>query len=212
MATSKPSKPSNAKKKGGRTTAKKTPAAPTSAAAWKNKKKTQPHPVNLPSGNVCLVKRVGMESFLRSGMIPNSLLGIVEGAMKKAQGGKPMTDEDQKQSLQEIASDPEKLGDMFDLVDAVCVSVIIEPQVRAAVWTTQDYNNNLCTLDKVGEEILDEDRDEELLYIDEVDADDKMHIFNYVSGGADDFEKFRSEAGERLEASGLGEGDELPAE
>lgn len=177
MAKSTP-KPPSAKKSGGRTTPKKKTEV-TSASAWKGKVTKKPHPLELPSGNTCLVKRVGMESFLQTGMMPNSLMGMVQGALDKAKSGGQVKPDDEAAMMSEITNDPAKMADMFALMDAVVIDCVVEPKVSPI---PDD----------------DEERDEDTLYIDEVDLNDRMFIFNYVSGGSADLERFRDETAERL--------------
>lgn len=182
------------------------PAGPTSAKAWKGKKSKKPHELALPSGNVCLVRRVGMESFIRGGMIPNSLLGIVEGALNQAKAGQEMTKDDEERFLREIMDDPTKADDMFNLVDAVTVAVVVEPEVLAVPMTTKMIGG-------VATQVQDDDAmDDDLLYVIDVDMEDKMEIFNFVVGGTDDYESFRGEAAERLASLDDGQGDPSAAE
>ena len=144
----------------------------TSAKAWKkNKAPTGPAPLELPSGNTALVRRPGMESFLREGLIPNAL---VEPIMATVNANDPQA---QAQSMDEMStkllSDPDALAQMLDLVDNVTVSCVVEPVITPK------------PIDPA------EERDEELLYVDEVDSDDKMFIFSYVTGGTSDLARFR---------------------
>jgi len=204
-----PAKKAAAKKKGGdprnkrpgRTTPPTPPAAPagpTSAKAWKGKKSKKPYELALPSGNVCLVRAVGMESFLKGGLIPNSLLGLVQGALDKAKSGNEITKEDEDQFMETLMGDQQKIDDMFRLIDEVTLATVVEPEVHRV--PTKDDGN--------GVQVRDPDAmDDDLLYVEDVDTDDKMHIFNVVVGGTDDYESFRDEAAERLAALGDGQGD-----
>jgi hypothetical protein len=141
----------------------------TSVSDWKATNK--PEPLELPSGNVALVKPAGMEAFLSAGMIPNSLLKIVTKALEAGQAQK--ADElDMAQIFAEIADDPAKLQSVFELADNATVYCVIEPKVNP--------------LPQQGE-----DRDEALLYVDEVDAEDKLFIMNFAMGGTRALEPFR---------------------
>jgi hypothetical protein len=169
--------------------------APTPASSWKGKAQILPHPLPLPSGNVCMVKRVGMESFLKGGVIPNSLLGVVQESMDNARKGKTMTKAQEVKLTKQISNDPQQLEDMLTLVDEVVLQVVVEPEVL-----------------RPPEEDSDEERDEDSLYVDEVDINDKMFIFNYVVGGSNDSARFREEAEQRVAALDDVEEAEVPAE
>lgn len=198
------------KKKGGRVTPKATTVS--TAKSWKGKRKNAPVDLNLPSGNTCLVRRTGMLAFLQSGLIPNSLLGLVQDAMDKASKGKSMSKKDEQKMLDDLMADPTKLAEMFSMIDRVTVDVVVEPPVRMGVWTQQDQLAGLCDEADVGQIIEEDDRDEDTLYVDEVDDEDKWAIYNFVVGGTDDFESFREEAAERLAAVDDGEGASTEAE
>lgn len=142
----------------------------TPVSQWK--KKTEPVPLDLPSGNTCLVQPVGMEAFIKQGFIPNSLLPIVQKSLAAGEAGRP--DEiNAGEMMAEALQDPEKLRDIFDVADAVTVYCVVEPKVHP-----------------VPED--DSSREEDKLYVDEIDFDDKMFIFQYAVGGSRDLEAFRA--------------------
>lgn len=155
----------------------------TSAKAWKQKTSTGT-PLVVPSGNTCLVRTPGMQVFIKQGLIPNSLMPIVQEAMNKGRAPKNMDFDTDK--------NPELLNEMMDLMDAVTVYCVIEPKVEPAPAS-------------------EDQRDEDTLYVDEVDFNDKMFIFQFAVGGTSDLAKFREELGEHMEAVSAGEDVELQA-
>jgi len=155
----------------------------TSAKQWK-KKTSKGTPLVVPSGNTCLVRTPGMQVFIKQGLIPNSLMPIVQEAMSKGRAPKNMELDTNK--------NPELLNEMMDLMDAVTVYCVIEPKVAP----------------EPAEGVV---RDEDTLYVDEVDFNDKMFIFQYAVGGTSDLAKFREELSEHMEAVPTGEDVELPA-
>src|SRR5690348_16836295 len=54
---------------------------PTTAKGWKNKLGT-PQPLELPSGNVCLVVRPGLPNLLKEGVLPDLMSPLAEKAIK----------------------------------------------------------------------------------------------------------------------------------
>ena len=153
---------------------------PTTATQWKQA--AQGKPLEVPSGNTALVRNVGMEVFLRRGLVPNSLLGFVRTAM---------TGKEVELKVEDITED--QLADMIALFDAVVVYCVVEPKV--------------LPVPADGEE-----RDPAALYVDEVDFDDKQFIFQWVVGGTRDLEKFRAEQAASLESIRRGAAVESKAE
>lgn len=153
---------------------------PTSISAWrKSATATTAASLELPSGNVALVRAPGAQAFLAEGLIPNSLLPFIQQAISSAQKGRsaPSTED----MLDKVMEDPERIRQVFEMMDAVTVHCVIEPAV----------------LPKPQNEA---DRDPEHLYVDEVDPDDKMYIMNIALGGTLDLERFRAEQRSNVDA------------
>lgn len=136
----------------------------TPVSAWKKK----PEPITLPSGNRILVKRSSLRAFLVKGVIPNSLMSIVEESISS--GSNKATDEEMKK----ILGDPTKLGELMELMDGITVDCALEPQVHRAPENEAD-------------------RRDDLLYVDELDEQDKIAIFNFATGTPGELEPFREE-------------------
>lgn len=129
----------------------------------------------LPSGAVVkLFNPGGLQAFLNGGVIPNSLMGIVQ---KGLSSGKTPTPEE---FLKDKEIDAELLEELMGMMDAVVVKVVVEPPVLAVPSDPAD-------------------RDEELLYVDEFPLEDKQFIFQWVSGGTRDLETFRSKLNSNVE-------------
>ena len=159
----------------GRTTAKAergVPGAVTSANAWK-KQTVEGTPLRVPSGNTCLVRAPGMGVFMREGVIPNGLMGIIQEAM--ANGRAP-----DEADLAGMVDDPSKLQQLVELADAVALYCVIEPPLSQAPVDEEGH------IVPFGHAL----RDPNTLYVDEVDFNDKMYIFNFAVGGTADFAKF----------------------
>lgn len=153
----------------------------TSASEWK-KSSSQPAILTLPSGKNCRIRKVGFQTFIRQGMIPNSLLGPVQRSL----------DTGKELDVNLITSEPGQLEDMLLMIDDVVVFCLIEPQVMAI--PLKDNGQGVMVI------VDDEDRDPDTLYVDEVDEDDKMFIFSVATGGAADLESFRNEQAQRMVA------------
>jgi len=154
-------------------TAQGAPDVPTSASVWK-KKAVGGTLITVPSGNTALVRAPGMQTFLEQGVIPNALMPLIRDAMQK--GSAP-----EESDMSEMISDPEKLKELIEMANAITVYCCIDPKV---VGAPHDAEGNLIP-------IGDARRDEDILYVDEVEFNDRMYIFNFAVGGPADIEKFR---------------------
>lgn len=143
--------------------------APTSASSWK--KASSGGPLVVPSGHTALVRPVGLQVLVASKKIPNSLMKFVSEALNA--GKTPSMD-----SLN--LDDENTLIDMMNFMDRVVIDCVIEPKVHPIPAEDEEGNPG--------------PRDENLLYVDEVDQDDKAFIFQFALGGTRDLEQFREES------------------
>lgn len=150
-------------------------SGPTSASEWK-KKTTLGTLVTVPSGNEVRVRTPGMQVFLSQGVIPNGLMPLIQEAMKQ---GEAPSDE----AAEALMDDPEKLQEILDLADAVALFCFIEPKLNRVPFDDEG------AIIPIG----DDRRDEEILYVDEVDLNDKLFIFQFAVGGTAELEQFRQE-------------------
>lgn len=178
----------------------------TSVAEFKKRKKGITLP--LPSGLTVVARRVDLTTFLQQGDVPNALLEIVSEALEK---GKAMdtsaiiNEDDQK-------VDMEMVNDMFESVNAVVIQSLVSPKVHPLVWTQEDLDNDeIPEGQEVGEEIDEEDRDDNVLYVDEVEPEDKMFIFQWAVGGTADLATFREESSQDLASLARGKKSGKPA-
>lgn len=161
-------------KKTGRVTPPKK-STPSTASSWKKSAKGMP--LEVPSGNTALVRNIGLQALVKQGEIPNLLLPIVQQAMQQQK-------EPSKAQMQEMAAtmaqDPAQLLQLVEFVDSIVLQCVIEPKVSPVP------ENEL-------------DRDEDTLYVDEVDWEDKLFISQWVMGGTRDLESFREGLDEGME-------------
>jgi hypothetical protein len=171
--------------------------APTAAAAWK-KSKTR-SALRLPSGNVALIRRVGPEAFMEQGIMPDMLAPIIQKAINDKRGLPP-------KALEKAMSNPDALGQLVEMMDRLAVYATIEPEI------VMPPGCEVCGgLDNVANKSVHEDestdgyhkfveaaRDEDTLYADEVDLNDKVFIMNFCVGGSSDLERFREEHREAM--------------
>jgi len=148
--------------------------------------------LELPSGELIKVKRLGVEGLIKTGVLHNvdSLTALVdEKHLKRVKGKK--TDEIDPMSLMK---DEKNLEQLFHTVDRVTSAVVVEPEVR---MTPNDVTNR-----QAGDHV----------YCDEIPLEDRLYILNFVVGGTRDIEQFRRETQSVVGSVADGEGVSLPAE
>ena len=189
--------------------------AATSARQWK-KTQTGDLELKLPSGNTCLVRRLRPEAFLESGMIPDMLSDMVTKAIKTKKGLPP-------QAVEAMTKDPAALKKGLQMMDEVLCYVVMEPDVQMppkcgvilpssekpcnAYMDTDDdrHTDPSCADHHV---YMEDARDEDTLYADEVDLNDKSFIFQFVLGGTADLERFRQEL--QADVEPVSDGEAVP--
>lgn len=160
-----PAKKAAAKK----TAAKKTAARATTASKASDfKRRAAGVTLTLPSGLAVRAKRVDLQVMLAQGTIPNPLIEVVSEALERGQQMDPKELVGDKVNL-------DKVAEMYELVNSVVVASVVEPRISSV---PEDP----------------EDRDDDQLYVDEVEDEDKMFIFQWAGGGTDDVATFREEA------------------
>lgn len=150
-------------KQGSRNPAKQ----PTAVSTWK--KQAQSPVLVLPSGNAMRVRKIGLTALMKTGIMPNSLMSFAEKAVKKGKK-EEMTEQDMLAVLQ----DDKQIAEIAKFMDEVTILCAEEPEVHR--------------VPEAGVE-----RQDDLLYVDEIDEEDKSFLFQAVMGGTTDVETFRAE-------------------
>lgn len=164
------------------------------------KKRSQGIDLKLPSELWVKAKRVELQTFIRQGNIPNPLMEVVSEALEKGQ----------KANVSDILGDDggkidmDTVNEMYEMVESVCINSIVAPKVHRAptqddlmVWNEQHPDETLDDPEEL--------RRDDLLYVDEIDDEDKMFVFQWATGGTADVERFREEAAADLAALAEGE-------
>jgi hypothetical protein len=169
------------------------------AAEWRAKTSSA-QDIEVPSGNIALIRRVGPEAFLDSGNIPDALTPIIEESVRDAKGLRP-------EKAAELMNDPGMMPKAVGMMNMVVCSAVVEPHVESVPPCTicegrqQPWDDVHLDRSHEGYHVYaEEDRDPEALYIDEVDFEDKVFIFNYAVGGTADLERFRKEQASSMAA------------
>jgi hypothetical protein len=159
--------------------------APTPVGEWK--KAAVGRVIELPSGKGMRIKGITIQSMMASGIMPNALIKVVKKALDKG-AGRPGMDE---QMAIEMIADPGKVQEMLVFIDKLTCQVALEPRVLPIPKDESD-------------------RDPDELYVDEIDEEDKMFIFQVATSGDEDTESFRLEHSTTMDAIRRQQDLELP--
>lgn len=180
--------------------------APRLATPQDFKKKNSGQVLKLPSGATVKARRTSVRAFISEGNIPNALLPIVEEALSKGQAADVAKIVGGKDGQVDLSM----IEEMYDMVNQVVCSVLLEPKAHPlpseqdmSVWNQSHPDEQVTNPEEL--------RDDDLLYVDELEDEDKMFLFQWASGGTDDVAKFREEAKQQLVAVEQGQGVEAAA-
>lgn len=167
--------------------------------------------VTVPSGQLCQVRRPGLEALMREGVLPriDKLTNLVDQKHVKRvrEPHKAMMESIDVDSL---SSDQEALMDLLSVVDKVVEAIVIQPKIVRPI--VRDAEGE-AVLNSQGEEqiIPPSDREQGVIYTDYVDMEDRMFLLNYAVGGSRDLEQFRKQLEDASGSVGAGEDMESPA-
>lgn len=175
----------------------KKPAKPTqatSAAAWKQG--IEAHPlIKTPTGKWIRIKRPGMTTFLQSGFLPDALAATVKQQISEAKR-KPTRDMEAglRNVLDSLSADAAL--EMLESMDRIMCAVFVEPK---CVWHRRQRRDEHGTpmVDEdnnpIMEDIPDDERDDNVIYTDWIEQEDKSFVFQAAVGGTTDLARFRKQ-------------------
>lgn len=123
--------------------------------------------LDLPSGLSIKVRSVDLVSLVVSGKIPNALLATVQGHLD---GVDPETTEQEATKMAEKMS-PEELAEVFSVMDTLVVAMAMEPKIHPAPSDEAS-------------------RSDELVYVDELEGEDKLFMFNWSQQAMERVKRF----------------------
>lgn len=126
--------------------------------------------------NVCLVRRPGPQGLVKMGVLDSldSLTSLVAAKITGIEKGSDTAGSGlpDKETMKALSQNKQQLAEALDLIDRIVTHVVVEPKV--------------LPVPAEGEE-----RDEDALYIDEVDLEDRVFIMDFAVGGSSDWNSFR---------------------
>lgn len=162
--------------------------------------------LTLPSGQTCRAKRVGLEGMMAAGLLGefdslSSFVGSKHVNRVRQAGGNKVKEE---LSAQSMMKDPTALKKIILLVDRALPTIVVEPRVlsHVEIVTEADKADDMPETRSIPKE----DREEGVVYTDQIGLEDKMYLFNYAVGGTRDLERFRSESASDVAGMAASEG------
>lgn len=176
---------------------KPNPKPVTTAKGWK-KASSDAEEVELPSGNVALIRRPGLPELMANNIFPDSLTGIAQRAVDQGKSGKnpKLAELESEKAMRDVMGDPQKMADMMDVFDRATSMCVVEP--KCVYYKDEQGNPRDSAAREVLAHELGYEAAEDVIWSDEVDLSDKLFIFQFVVGGTRDLERFRGEFGESL--------------
>jgi hypothetical protein len=130
--------------------------------------------LTVPSGQMCLVRRPGLEGLIKAGIVSNfdALTKIIGDQAERLKTGKePKSDEE---VMNDVMASPERLAEMMRVIDKIVIYVVVKPEIQSA---PNDPTR----------------RDPRVIYADVIDLDDKLFLMNFALGGVRDLSTFRQQ-------------------
>lgn len=135
-------------------------------------------------------------------IIPNQLMPIMQAAIKS---GREVSEDDMMSAMKNDDGEMD-LTLASEMMDKVAVRTVIEPRMALAP-TEADLNNWNKQHPKNKLQYVDELRDENILYSDELPDIDKMYIFQWITRGTQDLAQFRQQYDPSVAAVAASEAD-----
>jgi hypothetical protein len=169
---------------------RKQPLVVSSVSDWGN---DEGELLELPSNKVVRIERVALTSLLAENLLGDSISAMAVRAVEAGQG----MSQDEIRSLGE---DPAKVMEAMDAFDKIAARCIIEPICQYYKVTEELVSEypEMFTMSDVGKVIPKDKRVSGVLYSDKIDINDKVFLFQVISGGTTDLQRFRDELGESL--------------
>lgn len=189
MPTSTPrKKPSDRKPKAAKTV--------TSVSDWKSKSTGgKGIDLQLPSGNVAKVKAIAITKLIEADIFPDSLEQLIAQKTKSDDGKDNVTAKAPEEAqVKSALSNPKELAKLMNAVDRITAMAVLEPPVLLGIENVETDPEKPAKW----QDIPDDERDEDALYTDEIDLEDKMFIFQFTVGGSSDLDRFREQFGAHM--------------
>lgn len=174
--------------------------------------------VTVPSGQLVQVQRLGPTALVKSGLLSkvDILSGIVESehigrvsGRNVGEDGKKLNkaerkareEAEQRENVRKLAEDPKQLLEAMAMMDEITCLVVLQPKITPVPVPREPTEQDLedyPDLETDDEGLWIPPRKPGLIYVDTVDDEDKIFLFQYVMGGSDDLKSFRTKLDEGM--------------
>lgn len=145
-----------------------------------------------PRGQTCRARKMSIEDMIKAGVLmeADALTAQIKKYTKKVKKGKPSgqgapsysSEIDEKKLLE----DPSAITSLIGMIDKALPHIVVSPKV-ALHYTSQTVGKT-----RVTKLIPPEERDQNLVYTDQIDFEDKMFLFDWAAGGLSAMLQFRN--------------------
>jgi hypothetical protein len=144
--------------------------------------------LTFPSGKTARIQRIPLPTLLAENLLGDSLSVLASQAVERGQGMNA-------NQVREMAEDPKKIMDALDAFDKVATKCFVEPEIRYYKWQEGDLDSdgNPVASELVGQVIQRSEREPGRVYSDRIELEDKIFLFQVISGGSTDLQRFRRE-------------------
>ncbi len=147
--------------------------------------------LTLPSGQTCTARRVTIPDMVSAGILDktDSLTALVDQHTRKIKGGKGA---DRIELNNGILNDGAALAMMIEVADRCMPTIVVSPPVK--LHFTETVVGKTTVRLRLSEEDRNKIRAEtgiDWIYTDQIDLEDKMHLFEWGLGGLKAFSSFR---------------------
>lgn len=142
--------------------------------------------VTTPLGQVCLARKMSIEGMIEAGILADAdtLTGIVEKHTRKVRGGKGKPD-GKELNQAAIMRDTSAIKALITVIDKAIPHVVASPVVKI------HYTETTVGKTTVTKKIPLEDREDGVVYTDQIGFEDKMFLFDWAAGGLVSMMQFR---------------------
>lgn len=148
-----------------------------------------------PSGTWCQIRKPNPQQLISLGLIDNldALSGLVDKKhIKRVKGSKVPTVSEA--GAKEILENPQAVMDMMAVADKVVEYMVIQPTLRRPVKQIPGMTDDKGK--PIEQPLPFHERENGVIYTDQLDMMDKMWIFQYCAGGSTDLATFRQQIGQ----------------
>jgi hypothetical protein len=160
--------------------------------------------VTTPSGQTCLAKKVSIDDMLTKGILSDAdaLTASITQYTRTITKGGPKGEKTQELDMGKMLGDTEAMGAIIGLADKALPHIVVSPVVKL------HYTRRTIGKTVVQKSIPPEDREQGVVYTDQIDFGDKMWLFEWAVGDMSRLLSFRGGSADAV--AGVVDGTKSP--